>query len=621
MDTPELPTTLESLWSTWWHTAAIGGLGALVVAYIILALRNGLLVAGDRMYSSLVSAGKDIVFLSPRRTAAIAWLAMKESLKRQIAAGIGIFFTLLAFAVWFLDNDGVDASPLYISFILSACNYLILALAVISTAFSLPNDLKNKTIYTVVTKPVRASEIVLGRMLGFTVVCTLPLVLFGVCGYVFIIRSLSHTHELHESDLTTLPSDEVAARRLQPGAKEGLTSTAQNHRHKVVVDAAGNGFTEANDSSRFTRDEQSGFLERFGQSHRHSVTAVERDGRKVYQVGPPEDQLHARVPIRGAMHFIAPDGTVNNAGINVGNWTNRGYVPGGTLAAAVFRFSDVTAEDFPEGMRVMLNIRLFRTTKEGFDQPLLGSLVVRNPYTRQAAIPRNFAAREYFTIEQFIPRALTDAGGNKLDLFKDLVSNGELEIELQCVPRSQYFGVGVDDVYLLARENSFGWNFAKGVFGIWLQMVVAVALGVVWSTFLTGPVAMLAAGATVIGAVLKPDLLKVVQGKLFGTAVESAGMFESMIRIGNQTAAMQQLEKGLTTDAVKGADQVLNWTLEGVFRFVPDFSAMNDAEKIATGFDVSAIELSLHLWQAVGFIAPLFLVGLLIFKSIEIAKA
>ena len=36
--------------------------------------------------------------------------------------------------------------------------------------FSLPADIKTKTIYTVVTKPVRPGEIVLGRIVGFSLV-------------------------------------------------------------------------------------------------------------------------------------------------------------------------------------------------------------------------------------------------------------------------------------------------------------------------------------------------------------------------------------------------------------------------------------------------------------------
>ncbi len=614
------PLTLDS-WFAWLRFTSAAALAALVVCYLALALRYGPLAAGDRLYSALLSAARDLWNLSPRRTAAIAWLAVKESVRKQAAAGLVIFVLILAFALWFLDQDSLDPSALYVSFLLSACNYLILVMAVVTSAFSLPNDLKNKTIYTIVTKPVRAGEIVLGRILGFALVCTVPLMCMGLGSYFFLTRALDHRHELRETDLATLDADEATAEHVPPGSKAGITSVERNHRHRVVVDPSGNGITETNDASKLALDDSSSFLERFGQSHRHRVTAVERDGRTTYELGPPEGQFQARVPIEGSLRFITPQGNVTTEGTNVGNWTNRGYVAGSTLAAAVYRFSNVTPATFPDGLRLMMNIRLFRTTKEGLDKPILGSVVVRNPYTRAACAPRNFAAREYFTVDLFLPRTLSDASGNSIDLFRDLVVNQEVEIELQCIPRSQYFGVGPKDVYLLAREASFAANFAKGFVGIWLQMLLAVSLGVFFSTFLSGPVAMLATGAALVGAVLKPALLKIVEGRMYGENVHSSGMLESMVRLAQQKAVMQEMEKGATTDAILWFDRAMNGLLGGVFRFVPDFSAMKFGDLIAQGLDVAPAAVSGQAWQALGFLLPLFVIGFLIFKSIEIAKS
>ena len=100
-------------------------------------------------------------------------------------------------------------------------------------------------------------------------------------------------------------------------------------------------------------------------------------------------------------------------------------------------------------------------------------------------------------------------------------------MELQCIPRSQFFGVGPDDVYLLAREGRFDVNFAKGCVGIGLQMVLTVVLGVVFSTCLSGPVAMLATAATVGAALLRPFLLDVGQGRVGGGGEGSGGGFEA----------------------------------------------------------------------------------------------
>ena len=42
-------------------------------------------------------------------------------------------------------------------------------------------------------------------------------------------------------------------------------------------------------------------------------------------------------------------------------------------------------------------------------------------------------------------------------------------------------------------------NFIKGYLGIWLQMLLVIVLGVMFSTFLSGPVAMLATIGALLG--------------------------------------------------------------------------------------------------------------------------
>lgn len=616
MNSDSAPFVLQN----WLVTMGVTALVALVVCYLFCIRTFGVLGAGDRIFSVGKSALLDLALLSPRRTLAIAWLAVKESVRKQAVAGLILFLLVLAFGLWFLDNDGIDPSALYVSFVLSAVNYLILLMAVITSAFSLPNDIKNRTIYTIVTKPVRPSEIVLGRILGFTFVCTVPLLFMGVSGYFFVVRSLDHRHELPAEDLKPVaatPGSSAGA----SGVLEGTTSAVQGHAHRIAVDASGNGVTQMSDSSKLALDESAGFLERFGQSHWHRVTASERNGKRVYTVGPPEGQFHARVPILGKLAFRDQLGNTSGEGLNVGNWTKRGYVAGGSLSAAMYRFDDVDERDFPDGLRLQMDIRLFRTTKEGIDKPILGSLVVRNPSTGLKSTPRNFAAREYYTLEQFIPRTLSDAAGKPLDLFRDLVHAGGVIVELQCIPSSQHFGVGPTDVYLLAREGRFDVNFAKAFVGIWLQCVLAVVISVFWSTFLSGPVAMLATGITLIAAVLKPMLLVVIQRKLFGEHQDSGGVFESFYRTVAQKAPAAELDAGTTTDIMKHVDKWVGRAMEEGFRFVPDFASMNDAESVARGFDISLPVLMNHALQTGAFAVPLFIAAFLIFKLVEVAKS
>src|SRR5205807_2048135 len=57
-------------------------------------------------------------------------------------------------------------------------------------AFSLPADMKNQTIHTIVTKPVHRFEIVVGRFLGYTLLMSVVLALLTGVGLLFISREI-----------------------------------------------------------------------------------------------------------------------------------------------------------------------------------------------------------------------------------------------------------------------------------------------------------------------------------------------------------------------------------------------------------------------------------------------
>ena len=127
----------------------------------------------------------DLPGTSPRRIYALARLAFKEAIRRKVLFVVGLFLVVLLLAGWYLNPESDDPARLFISFVLTATNYLVLALALFISAFSLPAEIKSKTIYSIVTKPVRATEIVLGRMVGFIGVGTLILIPMGLSSYLF----------------------------------------------------------------------------------------------------------------------------------------------------------------------------------------------------------------------------------------------------------------------------------------------------------------------------------------------------------------------------------------------------------------------------------------------------
>ena len=560
----------------WLAIVACVAVGVTVVAWLMAALRNGPGSATRTAGRVLTDAVVDLVRMSPRRVWAMSRLAVQESIRRRVVAVFAVFILLMLFASWFLDPGSEDPARLYLSFVLTATSYLVLLLALILSSLSLPADIKNRTLHTVVTKPVRASEIVLGRMVGFVIVGTLLLASMGAISYLFVVRSLAHTHQLTADDLQ--PAEASVAGR--PPVLRGYTSRANGqangHRHKVTVSPEGQSVVEME------------------KGHWHKLTPP-GDVEKSYAVGPAEGTLLARVPIYGTLAFRDSSGRPVAKGVSVGDEDPyRSYIAGATLAAAIWTFDGVTEEAFPEGLPVELNIGIFRTFKGNIEKGVLGSLSVRNPKTGQKVEVRVFETKNYVIDVQVIRRELQTPEGKKVDLFKDIVDNGRVEVWLQCVESQQYLGAARPDMYLRAPDASFAMNFAKAYVGIWLQMAVVITLGVMFSTFLSGPVAVLATLGALAGGFFSDFMFRLATGQTYG-----GGPFESLIRLVTQQAITGDMEPGLATTVAQTLDQAANHLLRVMSTILPDFGRFSFADYVASGFDVSGRhDLDIHLPRA-----------------------
>jgi len=185
-----VPLDLGRAIGIWLITIGVGAAVGFVVAFILSFAIAG--VAGPAKLARAIPKGiADLVKMSPRRVGAIASLTAKESVRRQdILVGV-VFVLLFMFAGWFLSSTDVDtpAKP-YISFVLTAIRWLIIPVALLLSCWGLPADIKLRSLHTVVTKPVRRSEVVLGRMLGYGTVMSVGVLIMGLVGYIWILRSV-----------------------------------------------------------------------------------------------------------------------------------------------------------------------------------------------------------------------------------------------------------------------------------------------------------------------------------------------------------------------------------------------------------------------------------------------
>jgi hypothetical protein len=577
-------------------TLTVVASGVALLVLVLVGRHEGFDRAWSRFLARVGSAIDDLFGISPRRVWALARLTIQESIRRRgLVAFVLFLFVVLPVALWFLDTQSPDPAVLYISSMQWATTILVLITVLLLSAVSLPNDVKNKTIFTIVTKPVRASEIVLGRIVGIVAIGTVMLVVMGVLGYVFVHRALDHTHEIDEHDLTTIETPSSADVR---AVAEGRTTSARGHRHRVRIDADGSGGTDV------------------VQGHWHRVTARDHGGTHDYVVSGPQGEFRARVPLYGQLRFKDRFGHAAAKGTNVGEeWTYRSYIAGGTLAAAIWTFENIDAKDFPEGLRLDMNLQVFRTHKGDIERGVAGSIVLRNPRTQRSSAPYNFIAREFVVDQHFLPRRLADTSGASLDIFNDLVEDGRVEVVVQCLENGQFLGVAQPDVYLLAREGSVAANFAKTLAGTWLLMTLLVSIGVMWSTFLNAAIALLATVGTLFTGYFAEFI-----GKLSRNEVVGGGSIESLVRIAQQKNLLVPLEQTWSLRVVGAMDEAIRWVLWSLVEVVPDLRLFGSADYLAQGYDIPWNDVAIQAMTTAGYAIPVFIVGYLCFKFREVAQ-
>ena len=576
---------------------AFFALTSLALAFLIMALLHGPLVGGEKLFWSVTGAISDVFHFSPRRIFALSWLAFQESIRRRVLAAFIVFMAILLFGSWFLDREGGAPARLFLGAIVPATYFMSLLVAIFLSVFSLPTDLTQKTIYTVVTKPVRRGEIVLGRILGFSAVGTLLLVGMALASFVFINQSLSHTHTVRAQTGENIPEGE----RLQVLSTRG-------HKHTVY---------ESKDPATGEKIYVTDFA-----NHWHMAPAdVVEKGRG--ELGPPQGIFSAKVPLYGKVRFIDRQGRETAKGISVGNeWEYRSFIEGGGDSAAVWTFvgsadAPLTVERFPNGIPVELTLRVFRTYKSDIETPVTGGFVLRNPKTKVKTKQIPFLAKEYYTDRKTLSIEQQDENGAKLDLFKDLVDPEQgLEVVLQCLDSAQYFGAAMGDLYINAGEANFFFNFAKGYIYIWIQMVIVTSLGVMFSTVFNSAVSLLATIFSIIMGFYSGTIEELNNKQLVG-----GGPVESFYRLITQDNMLTPLQEGLFRTSVERVDEVLLYVMNAVATLLPDFSQFDrNLRYLVDGFDIPTALAAQNVIALFGYLVPVVIIGYLFMRSREVAK-
>jgi len=651
----EFPNLIQWLFAqgaltTFAYILAFSVVGGLLLGFVVASFRHGPSEAFFAISKTVFQAVPDLLGMSTRRIWAIAVLAMKEN-RRLFVVTLVLFVGALLVAGWFLSGGTPYPERGYVSFLFFSTQLLVTVFAVLVSAFSLPNDIISRTIYTIVTKPVRASEIVLGRLVGFTLLGTVLLGVIGVLSLIFINRGLSHTHtmtaEIASDDWLPIvdgltPDGMRPFHPLAVFEAKVRTDRENDHEHRIAIIQMEDGDFEV------VVDETSG--------HTHPVEILETDvatnrPSKIL-IGQSEGNLRARLPIYAsgrteeepAISYTDDTGAPSE-GTNVGEmWDYQKYIQGGTQATAIFRFNGISADKFDnlDQINLDLSVAVYRTHKGNIRKRVLGEIELRNVVdasetqtAQKKSVLISFESEEFKVQTLELPRKfsngtiVTGDGQTKtqqeLDFFDDLAAGGQLDVILRCTDDMQYMGVARPSVYFHAGDTSFGWNFARGFLGIWAQMIVVISLTVALSTFLKGPVVMIGTvGIVVFGFAgrFMNELASSVLGGDKSLDIFGGGPVEALYRLLTQMNLQQPLPEGVGYKLIEFIDErLLLPTMNSIAYAVPRFSDFNLSNYLAYGYTIDNQQLLINLVVAVTFSVSMAIFGYFCFKTREIAAA
>ena len=150
---------------------------------------------------------------------AVATNTIKQALRMKIAVVfIILLVVLLPVMGASVTGDGTLKGRLqtFVSYGLSLTSLLLCLLTIIVSIYSLTSDIEQRQIYTVLTKPVRRFQLLLGKLLGVILLDVALLILFSAIIYAITIYTPKFTNANEAENLQAQNEFYTARATLKP---------------------------------------------------------------------------------------------------------------------------------------------------------------------------------------------------------------------------------------------------------------------------------------------------------------------------------------------------------------------------------------------------------------------
>ncbi len=575
--------------------------GAEALAYVppalSLKLQPLLLSAGG--FFALLGLGqpfvRDLFKLRFRRIYAIAKLSVKEAIRNRLFVVFLIFMGIFLFPVkWFLPNNKPeDEIRLTLDVTAFASTLLLLVPAVIISAFRIPDDIKQQTIYTIVTKPVERFEIVLGRFLGFGTLITIALGLMTLIGWVYITFGTTFDPKaIEESQRARVPL-----------------------RGKIDFKSKKDDYTGVNVGREFE----------YRKYIAGSPTTSERALWKFDSIPANlADSSRPDVPCEFTFDIFRLTKGEENRGVDINvrivTWQCGQEPPPADVRDGVWRWSDPVKQAAYDDKRAEIDEKLRKKEVGGPNAP--PSLAYAKPETEAwklaDQLAEEFGFFEVGSVEvyDYHPATISIPPG----LFRN-ARNGtppegtpRVTVYVKCLSGGQMLGMAQGDLYLMEGEKSFSENYFKNSFGLFCRALILVGIAVTLSTYLSGVISLLATLFLYISAYFSDHLRDVAMGQSTG-----GGPFESLTRLLQAQQPTAQLDQTATKSTIDIFDRFYQWVFRRYENIVPNIDAFSWTNYLKEGFNINAEYLLVNAIILLGYLLPWALLSYYLIRNREVA--
>jgi hypothetical protein len=562
-------------------------------------LTQGLIVGGSAaLFAVLLPFGVGLAAVRPRRIWAIALLTIKEVIRRRVLWVFLLLGLVFLFGTWFIGGESHNQVRNYVEIVYLTMAILLVLTASLVASFSIPTDVKQQTIHTVLTKPVERFELVLGRFIGFGTVMTLVLVIMTAFSLLYVLRGVD-----------------------PDAAKESL---------KARVPVYGELEFEG------TKDRKKG--ENVGE---------EWDYRS-YISGPfPQQPIQTAiwsfpyVPRSLARRDKVPCEFTFSIYRTTTGEINKGVFC--TFTVESWRWNPSRRDEFNkerERLKGQLSeAEIADTLAQQFGLYELPSKEVINYHTLAFDVPGGLFKNYFASAHDLQPRikeleakggGLSTADAEELAALEKVAkghSPPPLKVRARCVSRTQFLGMARYDLYLrqdeeqagyLRQVTEFGANFFKGALGICFWMCLVLSLALACSSYLSGVISWLCVLFLVVVGWGRDFVQSIAEGKN-----EGGGPAESLIRLFERQNAVLPLEDTTATRVATGYDEVYRWLLRRVMDILPDVALYfrEFFNPVASGFDISATTIAKTLLLLAGYLLLWAVLAYYLIKSREVASS